>query len=136
MSNAISTVVYDAFRCFYYQFFIADNIFVVGATLVVALIMVVTLIMVVALIRNWDCGVVWAYCMRPISANTVRYKWANAIRPYRRKMRFVAIVPFVATVPFGAIVPIGAIVSFRATTRVAPTGGIYGVLRPNNRIMK
>ena len=98
--------------------------FVVGATLVVALIMVV------ALIRNWDCGVVWAYCIRPISADTVRYKWANAIRTYRRKMRFVA------TVPFGAIVPIRVIVSFRATTRVAPTGGMYGVLRPNNRIMK
>jgi hypothetical protein len=51
-------------------------------------------------------------------------KWANAIRPYWRKMRFVSTVPF------------GAIVSFWATTRVAPTGGIYGALRPNNRITK
>ena len=37
---------------------------------------------------------------------------------------------FVATVRFGVIVPI------RATTRVAPTGGMYGALRPNNRITK
>ena len=90
----------------------------------------VTLIMVVALIRNWDSGVVWAYRIRPILANTIRYKWANAIRPYRRQSRFVA------TVPSEAIVPIRVIVSFRATTRVAPTGGMYGVLKPNNRITK
>ena len=83
--------------------------FVVGATLVVALIMVVApimvvaLMMVVALIRNWGCGIVAAYAIRPydwanairckwanayvqkmIGVCAIRYKWANAIRPYRR----------------------------------------------------
>ena len=83
MSNAISTVVYDAFRCFYYQFFIADNMFVVGATLVVALIMLV------ALIRNWDSGVVWAYCIRPILANVIRCKWANRYCKIPDGLRFL-----------------------------------------------
>jgi hypothetical protein len=54
--------------------------FVVGATLVVALIMVITLIMVVVPIRNWGCGVVGPYGIRPKWTNMAHYKWANAIR--------------------------------------------------------
>ena len=58
--------------------------FVVGATLVVALIMVVALMMVVAPIRNWGCGIVAAYAIRPYDwANAIRCKWANA---YVQKM--------------------------------------------------
>jgi len=47
---------------------------VVALIMVVALITVVALIMVVVPIRNWGCGVVGAYRIRPISANVVRYK--------------------------------------------------------------
>ena len=58
--------------------------FVVGATLVVALITVVALIMVVVPIRNWGCGIVAAYAIRPYDwANAIRCKWANA---YVQKM--------------------------------------------------
>jgi len=41
---------------------------------VVALIKVVALIMFAALIRNWDHGVVGAYCIRPIWTNAAHYK--------------------------------------------------------------